>query len=688
MEDGISGLLLTVITNTIVFSICLLFFLLYRSLRSKPLFSSERVSGPPFPEGHISILEAIHKLYYTSDHELSIYCKMDGALYLALIRRVGYLLFIFSVIGIIGLIPIYMTGKKKISSNQGDISYYSIAHVSGYDTEMILPGVCALLFSVGSYILAYSFFKLTKTREMSLTPEASKELYVKSSTIQISNVPKRISPFKLNGIIYNHIHTRYPDEILSVNVVPNLSKLFSLCQEQQKLEKIISRYKVIARENNQRPKIRASWFSSKIDAIMHYERKKQEIEDLIEIEKYKEIDSNLGYGFIVCKNPESAELLLENFSPSIDLGIEMNKWKFEPAPYNSDIIWENIGVSKFYSNLKKWIANFSFILIFLILLTPLTLAGLASTIIEKVEFITGIKALISFSLPSIALSLFQSLIIPFAVGILVRQELHLLFSESIASSIWKFLIFVITNLIIFPLLGAVTLSMAFVTLSKVEILEWNIRFAKNIISVGEFFVSFVISMSFVSNLLDLLAVPTLLTTKYNEWKAVTPEEEKEAARAPKFDFGLEYSKMLGVFTVTLMFSITMPLILPFGCLYIFIKYWVDKYNLLFVYRVEMTCIGKAQEAILMFIMIAIGLFQLVNSGVFMVSGENWFSYFGWCFAVISMITFLACFFVDAKILEFLNRKRGKEEESLLFYDLTGDINTLYKHPCEAIVRHL
>lgn len=253
MEDGISGLLITVITNTTVFVIALVFFLLYRSLRSQPIFSSEKLSGPPFPEGHISISEAIQKLYSTSDHELGIYCKMDGSLYLTLIRRIGYLFFFFSIIGLAGLVPIYMTGNRRLQQKESPFYDYSIAHVSGYDTEMILPSVCAILFSIGSYVLVYTYYGLTKTRELSLTvnyiqPETNEELYAKMCTIQISNIPKRISPFQLNKITFNHINNRYADAILAVNVVPNLTHLLSLCSEEEKIKKKLDRFKFMAKE--------------------------------------------------------------------------------------------------------------------------------------------------------------------------------------------------------------------------------------------------------------------------------------------------------------------------------------------------------------------------------------------------------------------------------------------------------
>lgn len=84
-------------------------------------------------------------------------------------------------------------------------------------------------------------------------------------------------------------------------------------------------------------------------------------------------------------------------------------------------------------------------------------------------------------------------------------------------------------------------------------------------------------------------------------------------------------------------------------------------------------------------MIAVGLFQLVNSGVFMVSGENVFVWIGAAFAILSLVTFASCFFIDGKFLEFLNRKRDKEEY-LVPYDVSKDLGKIYRHPCEYILQ--
>lgn len=67
------------------------------------------------------------------------------------------------------------------------------------------------------------------------------------------------------------------------------------------------------------------------------------------------------------------------------------------------------------------------------------------------------------------------------------------------------------------------------------------------------------------------AGPELLTTSCSQNQAY------------EFEFGAMYAWMLCVFTVIMAYSITCPIIVPFGLIYILLKHMVDRYNLYFIY---------------------------------------------------------------------------------------------------------
>ena len=51
----------------------------------------------------------------------------------------------------------------------------------------------------------------------------------------------------------------------------------------------------------------------------------------------------------------------------------------------------------------------------------------------------------------------------------------------------------------------------------------------------------------------------------------------------EFRFGEQYARLMLIFTMTMMYCISCPLITPFGFLFFLVKYYVDRHNLLFAY---------------------------------------------------------------------------------------------------------
>jgi hypothetical protein len=129
-----------------------------------------------------------------------------------------------------------------------------------------------------------------------------------------------------------------------------------------------------------------------------------------------------------------------------------------------------------------------------------------------------------YYLPSNLISIFHTSLVPAIIQFFVSYEENKLKSQFTASSMYKQMIFVIFNIILFPLLGVITLTMFIETLSKESFFIWDILMAHNITSIGEFMISYVVSMAFTSNLFDLLIVSRPLEIKIQKWSAYTSDE--------------------------------------------------------------------------------------------------------------------------------------------------------------------
>jgi hypothetical protein len=132
-----------------------------------------------------------------------------------------------------------------------------------------------------------------------------------------------------------------------------------------------------------------------------------------------------------------------------------------------------------------------------------------------------------------------------------------------------------------------------------------------------FFLRYAIQVTFISNGIQLLALPQFFVKKMRVLLASSDYEKFYASMIKKyFDYGYNYSFSITVFMLILCFSTTIPLITPFGALFFYIKYYIDKYNLLFLYPAEFESHGNVTEMIIKFELIGIFFFQFIISNTF------------------------------------------------------------------------
>lgn len=361
----------------------------------------------------------------------------------------------------------------------------------------------------------------------------------------------------------------------------------------------------------------------------YFVHRKSVLEEELANCKERFVEKNAGFGFVLCKQPMIAEYIIKVFEGGESFGVGIDVWTLQAAPYYSDIIWKNPPSADVFPVFKRVFWNFLFVLLFLIFFTPLELAGALSDALTRVNFPQKISSLITISLPSVAISLFYSVIIPLAIRYLTEQEKNHLYSKTLTSAFSKYMFYSIGIMIFFPLLGAVTLDKLIQKLVHIEVAKLSLNLVTNIAMVGEFFVNFLVSISLGSNFLDLLIINQYFTSNFYVYRKMFEEKT-----APVFDFTYEYCRVLIIFCVVLVFSVGIPLILPFGCLFFFGKYWIDKYNLLYVYRVESTAGNSLQGLVVTFLLLAVGISQVINSGLFIASGTGFLIAFGTFLALI------------------------------------------------------
>lgn len=480
--------------------------------------------------------------------------------------------------------------------------------------------------------------------------------------MHFEGLDKEIPSKFVGNYIKGVIGEKMAKKVLAIKGYPDFHKLMSLVDRRNEAFYALEKFEITENYAKNR-----CWPWGKVDKSA-WIKKAKDLDQEIDDEVTECVEKNIGYGFIYCSDVETVNEILKNAYE--------DEMVVSQAANETDIIWGNMSEHKGLSIFKRVLTNSFFVLLFLILLTPLTLSSLISQLVEDLEFDLTFA---SQSISSIILSLFQYILVPHSIRILTNQEQHMLKSEQASSRIFKALTYTLMNIILFPLIGSVTLTVFVQKILNSEIYTWSALLSENISKVGDFFVSFIISMAFVSNSLDLMAFSSYLLGKVSEWKATTFQEELKATLAPSFDFAHEYSKILTVFAVSLIFSVSNPVILPFGVLYLFIKYWVDKYNLLFAYRIDINEVLTTQKTVIVCLIMISALFQSINSGLFIVAGTSVMVWLGGILSAFSVITVV----FGVLVFKYWNAVQGINFAHC--WSLKYDFTHKYTHPCESFI---
>ena len=257
--------------------------------------------------------------------------------------------------------------------------------------------------------------------------------------------------------------------------------------------------------------------------------------------------------------------------------------------------------------------------------------------------------IIEYSIPLITV-IMNSGILPLVVYYLSLYEKHYKRSYREKSILIKSFIFLLINSILIPSFKNDELVNMLNKLKEFNFEKKNYNLTAPLLDNSYFFCRYIIQVTFLSNTIQLLAVPPFLMRKIRVLIARSDYEKIYASMVKKyFDYGFHYSFALIVFLMTLIFSTTIPLVVPFGCLFFYVKYYFDKYNLLFFYPAEFESQGNLGKVVIKFMLFAIFFFQIILSGLFYFLKEvdeeskNWISIF---YIVIAVILY----FVSKRIL--------------------------------------
>uniref|UniRef100_A0A8C9W186 Transmembrane protein 63C n=1 Tax=Scleropages formosus TaxID=113540 RepID=A0A8C9W186_SCLFO len=514
-------------------------------------------------------------LYHMKDEEIRSKCGLDATTYLSFQRHIILLMVVLCLLSVAVILPINFSGNLL-----GNVE----------DSFLWLHSVFALLyFIITALCMAHHSSRLEYREDEKV-----------ARTLMVTSIPKEISD---PGLITKHFHEAYPScTVTDIRFCFDVRKLMKLDSERRKAMKGRLYFTGKAQKEGKimiKTHPCAQIFCcdicefQQVDAEQYYSELEEKLTDEFNAEKNRIALKKLDVAFVTFRDERMTAVIVKDYSrtrcrrrpqqSSITTVVQSHKWEVDYAPAPSDIIWENLSVRGSHWWLRCALLN---ILLFLLLFFLTTPAIIVNTM-DKFNVTRPVESLrnpvVTQFFPTLLLWAF-SVLLPFIVYYSAFFESHWTRSSENQITMHKCFLLLIFMVIILPSLGLSSLDLFFRWLFDLHFLdEKDVKFQCVFLpDNGAFFVNYVITSSLIGTAMELLRIPALMVYALRLCFAKS-EAERIHNQAYEFQFGLEYAWTMCIFAVSMTYSITCPIIVPFGLLYLVLKHMVDRYNIYYAY---------------------------------------------------------------------------------------------------------
>ncbi|XP_041333100.1 CSC1-like protein 2 isoform X1 [Pyrgilauda ruficollis] len=544
--------------------------------------------------GFCSWLTAIFRI---KDDEIRDKCGVDAVHYLSFQRHIIGLLVVVGVLSVGIVLPVNFSGDL-LENNAYSFGRTTIANLKSGNNLLWLHTTFAFLYLL---LTVYSMRRHTSKMRY-------KEDDLVKRTLFINGISKYAEPEKIK----KHFEEAYANcTVLEARPCYDVARLMFLDAERKKAERGRIYFTNLQSKDNTPSMINPKPCGhlcccvirgcEEVEAIEYYTKLEEKLKDDYKREKEKVNEKPLGMAFVTFHNETITAIILKDFNAckcqgcacrgeprasSCSESLHVSNWTVSYAPDPQNIYWEHLSIRGFI----WWIRCFVINVVLFILLFFLTTPAIIITTMDKFNVTKPVEYLnnpiITQFFPTLLLWCFSALL-PTIVYYSAFFEAHWTRSGENRTTMHKCYTFLIFMVLLLPSLGLSSLDVFFRWLfDKKFLAEAAVRFECVFLpDNGAFFVNYVIASAFIGNAMDLLRIPGLLMYMIRLCLARSAAERRNVKRhqAYEFQFGAAYAWMMCVFTVVMTYSITCPIIVPFGLMYMLLKHLVDRYNLYYAY---------------------------------------------------------------------------------------------------------
>ncbi|XP_023342328.1 CSC1-like protein 2 [Eurytemora carolleeae] len=565
------------------------------------------------------------KIFTMSDRKLESLVGDDAVQYLRFQRYIIGYMFITTTLSVCVILPLNFQGD--LQGNTTDFGHTTLSNLDPASPFLwVHITIAFLLFPIAIFTMR-KFSTGLKFRDpgLEITP-----------TICIENIPLNMCTEEL---IRRHMKEAYPRiELYDVKIVYDVTKLTKAHNE---LLDALSCYEYGVKYKDKHDRGLSMYphccsrlcccfcspCSTAVDVVEFYGDQITELQSNVIKLKEMSLHSPLGMAFVTFNSVNGAKYVYEDHEPSIlsrynkksaisslSSSIKSNDWKVWFAPPPRDIYWEHLSDKRQWLLLKWLLSNIILFCVTFFLTTPEYAVSQFDTILialfgPTMDFqgSTGGSWIKDF-IPTVMLWSFTALL-PLLVSYSDRWLGRWTRSEENHSVMRKTFWYLLFMVIILPTFGFTTGKAYFNFLfqNNTDTYKWECIFLPD---SGAFFVNYVITAALIGSALELIRFPEMfwymVQLCFSRSKAETPAIQR--AVTYEFRFGEQYARMLLIFAMVMMYSLSCPLITPFGCLYFLLKHFADRHNLAFVYAPSKIN-KKVHASAINFVIMSVGLLQ-------------------------------------------------------------------------------
>lgn len=534
----------------------------------------------------------LSSIYQMKDEEIQSKCGVDAITYLSYQRHLLVLLLLVCVLSVSIILPVNFSGDL-LGDSPAQFGRTTIVNVPTQDRFLWLHSVFALLYFLMTVLCMRHHSSSLHYREDDKV----------ARTLMVTHIPREIAD---PSLITKHFHEAYPScTVTDVQFSYDVRRLMKLDSDRRRAMK--GRLYFAGRSQKEgriliktHPCARLCPCDccgfQKVDAEQYYAELEEKLTDEFTAERNRIPLKRLGTAFVTFQDERMTAVIIQDYSrprcrrapqqSSVTPILHSHQWGVRYAPAPNDVIWENLAVSGPMWWVRLAGLNMALFILLFFLTTPAVIVSTMDrfNVTHPVENLQN--PVITQFLPTLLLWMF-SVCLPFLVYYSAFLECHWTRSNENQLTMHKCYLFLVFMVIILPSLGLTSLDLFFRWLFDTHFLDSaDLKFQCVFLpNNGAFFVNYVITASLIGTAMELLRIPglTVYATRLCLAKSVPERLHVKRSQAYEFQFGLEYAWTTCVFSVVMTYSITCPIIAPFGLLYLLLKHMTDRYNIYYAY---------------------------------------------------------------------------------------------------------